>query len=72
MIHICNIHKYPIADPLLRGLMLDVDMPDDRKEVAESHVGAWPEDFKDTFIVWERREDKSSFKVEGPLQAVNY
>ena len=72
LIHIRMHNKYPIADPLLRGLMLDVDMPDDEKGVAKDHMDTWPEDFKDTFIVWEHTNDKSAFTLKGPLREVRF
>ena len=66
LIHICGHHKYPIANPLLHGLMLDVDMP----EGGDNIVDTWPQGYKNTFIVWERGPYKSAFTVKGPLQEV--
>ena len=72
LVHVHGNHEYPIANPLLRGFMLDIDMPDDEKEVVRDHMGTWPEGFKDTFIKWERERDRSAFTVKGPLQPVRF
>ena len=66
MVHICKHHKYPIADPLMHGLMLDVDIPEGEEKIVDN----WPEGYQNTFIVWERGPHKSAFSVQGSLQEV--
>ena len=70
LIHLCMDDGYPIADPLLRGLMTDVHMTGNEREVANDDMHTWPEDFEDTFIVWKRDGDKPGFTVKGGLRPV--
>jgi hypothetical protein len=70
LIHLYGNHQYPIANPLLHGFMLDIDMPDNEKKVVKDYLDTWPEGFKDTFIKWEHGRDRSAFALHGSLQPV--
>jgi len=70
LINILGIPGYPIASPLLHGLMLDIGMSDRARQQAAEHVDSWAEDYRGTFIVWERGEDKSAFAIKGTLEEV--
>ena len=72
LIHICTDDKYPIADPLLRGLMIDVNMTHDERKEANDDAHTWPEDFGDTLIVWKRNGDTPGFTIKGGLQLVRF
>ena len=70
LIHARQVGKYPIINPLLYGFMLNVDMSDHDERMAMNSPKAWPECFKETFIVLERGEEKSGFTIQGGLQKV--
>ncbi|KAF8316596.1 hypothetical protein DL93DRAFT_2154652 [Clavulina sp. PMI_390] len=70
LMHIHMVERYPISNPLMHGLMLDVNMSVENKTVAEMHLDTWTEDFKETFITWERESSISVLAIKGPLKLV--
>lgn len=70
LMHIRMADRYPITNPLIHGLMLDVNIPDKNKELARAHLETWPETFNATFITWERRSDVSELTIKGKFKPV--
>ncbi|KAF8316597.1 hypothetical protein DL93DRAFT_2077832 [Clavulina sp. PMI_390] len=70
LMHIRMSQRYPISNPLMHGLMLDVNMSAENKAVARAHLDTWTEDFKDTFVTWERESSTSVLAITGPLKPV--
>lgn len=70
LLHIHMEGRYPISNPLIHGFMLDVDMSPENKELAREYLETWPEDFRETFMTWERGSKKSALTIQDRLKPV--